>query len=241
MKLNDYPNKATTALGIKPTPKEWLLCHLDLGEGKEIQFHLMMITCLGCIYFAPGYAEWKKVGKSFQRHWHQVWYWRNLSSYNLSLELLQCQADIRTIKYHTWKYFQNGQRAQWQDRFLIPALSSCMLVGKVFKIIFSVDEIFPLMDLNVLISLENWLGLVISFRWCRNCEFWHHPWCSISLRLSSVHNLIETAISEEIAMLAPLWLPSSERQVHAQSVKYLKFLRHVLCLMLDSFNVTFRL
>lgn len=67
MKLNDYPNKATTALGIKPTPKEWLLFHLDLGEGKEIQFLLMMITCLGCIYFAPGYAEWKKVGKSFQR------------------------------------------------------------------------------------------------------------------------------------------------------------------------------
>lgn len=27
----------------------------------------MMITYLGCIYFAFGYAEWKKVGKEFQK------------------------------------------------------------------------------------------------------------------------------------------------------------------------------
>lgn len=40
-----------------------------------------------------------------------------------------------------------------------------MLVKKtLFKIIFFVDEILPLTDLNVLISLEILLGLVISFR-----------------------------------------------------------------------------
>lgn len=46
MKMSDCPN---TVLGIKPTPKEWLLFHLDLGEGKEIQFLLLIISCLGCI------------------------------------------------------------------------------------------------------------------------------------------------------------------------------------------------
>lgn len=53
MKMSDRPNKAITVLDIKPTPKEWLLFHLDLGEGKEIQFLLLLINCLGYIYFAP--------------------------------------------------------------------------------------------------------------------------------------------------------------------------------------------
>lgn len=67
MKMADCPNKATIVLGIKPTPKDWLLFHLDLGEGKKIQLLLLMINCLGCIYFVPGYAVWKKVGKSSRR------------------------------------------------------------------------------------------------------------------------------------------------------------------------------
>lgn len=57
MKLSDCPSKAITVLGINASPKERLLSHLDLGEGKEIQFLLLMITCLGCIYFGPGYAD----------------------------------------------------------------------------------------------------------------------------------------------------------------------------------------
>lgn len=72
MKLSDCPNKATTALGIKPTPKEWLLFHLDLREGKEIQFLLLMITCLGCIYFAPVMLSGRRWAKVSKGHWHQV-------------------------------------------------------------------------------------------------------------------------------------------------------------------------
>lgn len=60
-------SKAGTAFGIKPILREQYLFHLGLGEGKEIQYLLLMITCLGCIYFVLGYAEWKKVGKSFKK------------------------------------------------------------------------------------------------------------------------------------------------------------------------------
>lgn len=94
---------------------------------------------------------------------------------------------------------------------------------------------------HVLTSRESLLGLVISFRWCRTVNPDTIHGVSKSIFLFSVHNLIETAISEEVAMLAPVWLPSTERQVDAQSEKYLKLLGHFLCLMLDSFHVTFRL
>lgn len=117
-----------------------------------------------------------------------------------------------------------------------------MLVGKVFfKIIFSADEILPLTDLNM--CLFHWqMCLVWSFilgdAGTMNSDT--IPGKSKSIFLFSVHNLIKIAISEEVAMLAPVWLPSSERQVHAQSEKYFKFLGHFLCLMLDFFHVTFR-